>query len=150
VLIWSGGTERSGEEVYVHRPYFIEQFPDPLGRASQQAYRDGFVLVSAYMREMNFPQSIIDKMLSTSSANMSQLTQRELAMVENDPVWEELGIRTCGPKYGWRAVRRDNALLPKAIKQSECAERFFTDHLARLKPEAMAYIRSVLGASAPR
>lgn len=144
VMIWASGVHRFGDRVYVHRPFFGKQLRDPLGSSSRQAYQSAFQMASQYLRSVNAPQGVIDKMLYTSSAESARLSRRELKMMRKDPYWEELAIRACGPEdKGVRHIRRgsNNRRVSRAIRRLNCAERFFARHRHRLAPKAEAYIK---------
>jgi len=98
-LIWAGGGKRTGEGVYIHRPYFDAKMYGNLSfEQARQKYSEMQGAVTAYLRETEVPETVIARMFSVDSADISNLTEAEYRQMAFRPYADELIIARCGPK----------------------------------------------------
>lgn len=96
-FVWIAGAERQGDVVLVHRPYFD---PPSYAKLELERARSAFGSLSKEARkflvDLDVPNGIIDKVLSTSSDKAKYLTKAELDHLRTAAYLEELKTAKCG------------------------------------------------------
>lgn len=91
-LIWFGGIERMGT-VGLHRPKINDpEFANSPPEKAMARYRSALAEIDAYLSEMESPRSIIDTMVTTSSAQINWVSARKngLSRPPSYAEWEDL------------------------------------------------------------
>jgi hypothetical protein len=98
-LIWAGGGKREGEGVYIHRPRFdSKEYGNLNFEQARERYTHMQGDVVSYLRDLEVPETIISRMFSVDSQNISNLTETEYRQMLFRPYADELVIARCGPK----------------------------------------------------
>lgn len=96
-LIWASGMARDGSWIGVHRFRFNEMFYGNLSpMQAESLYSSAEKQYREYVRRLNVPESIIDRMFATPSSEMYYLSPDEIKLVSNTPYLEELVQAKCG------------------------------------------------------
>jgi hypothetical protein len=96
-LIWAGGTRRSSGCIGIHRPYFPEKYFRGLSKIeADKKYNEMASEVYEYLKEMNIPTNLIDKMFETSSDKIVYLSQETSDSLFWVPFFEEWVTANCG------------------------------------------------------
>ena len=95
-FIWAAGSERGGEDVYLHRPYFDPKVYRDFPENTATAYGDLARSARAYLTDMDVPTPVIDRMFATKSTDATRLTEEELELLEMAPYFQEFIIAKCG------------------------------------------------------
>lgn len=102
VLLYLAGAIRSVDvqgRVGVHRPYFDKQYFASLPASkAQKEYGELEDKFRAYLVMQGLPQSIIEKLMATSSKNIYWLNDQELGLIGwAPPYFDELIFAKCAP-----------------------------------------------------
>jgi hypothetical protein len=96
-LIWSSGLARTGQWVGIHRFRFDETFFGKLPAAeAERLYQSAENQETGYLKKLDVPDSIIERLYATPSTSMYYLSQKELELAESTPYLEELVLARCG------------------------------------------------------
>ena len=96
-LIWSGGVLRYGDELHIHQISFDKDFYGSLSPAEASVkYEAGLAKVRGYLKEMNIPDSVYEKMVGTASYQTYRLSRLEAAQLSSPPAYEEWLVARCG------------------------------------------------------
>ena len=95
-FIWAAGSTRSGDAIYIHRPYFDHKSVGRPLEKTAEAYSGMARIAQTYLREMDVPGAIIDRMFSTSSTERSLLSLNEVEQMWKAPYFDEYTIAKCG------------------------------------------------------
>ena len=97
-FLWAGGSQRFGEAVQIHRPYFDqEQYRDVPANNAYAAYAELVRKSKSYLEEMGVPTALSDRMFSINSQNASFLTSEKIEPLRDAPYFHEFVIANCGP-----------------------------------------------------
>jgi hypothetical protein len=96
-LIWSSGAVREGGHMGIHRLYWpgseFGQLPAAQAKARYQEAQDNY---TAYLKKLDVPQGIIDRLFATDSHSMYYLTWPEMQLMQSTPYIEEMVFSRCG------------------------------------------------------
>lgn len=107
-LIWASGVTRGGNYVGIHRFRFEEAYFASLPVAEARTkYAQAEADFRAYLKKLDIPETILDRLFATDSKSMYYLTKSELELVKSTPYLEELTEARCGPDKSVRSVSRD-------------------------------------------
>jgi hypothetical protein len=96
-LIWASGLARTGQWVGIHRFRFNELFFAKLPAAeAERLYTDKEKEFTAYLKKLDVPTSILERLYATPSTKMYYLTPSELEIAGSTPYLEELVQARCG------------------------------------------------------
>jgi hypothetical protein len=95
-FIWAAGSKRGGDSIYIHRPYFDNKSGGRPLEKTAEAYLSMARIVQTYLREVDIPVAIIDRVFSTSSTEQSLLSPSELDQLWKAPYFDEYVIGKCG------------------------------------------------------
>jgi hypothetical protein len=96
-LIYAAGIKRIGSVLMVHRPRDASgTFGSKRAARASEEYRNILSRVNDYLRSMEVPDNIINKMQSTSSSDISLLTPQDTEGMEKVPSILEWEISDCG------------------------------------------------------
>lgn len=118
-LIWAGGVVRSGNDIHIHRIAFDKSFYGSLSPAqAQNKYQEGLNEVHAYLRDMEIPDSIYEKMV-----NMPSYATVPLEDADSNPLWTtpsfgEWMTARCGPPQGRADTRCESNVQYRVSQQA--------------------------------
>jgi hypothetical protein len=94
-LIWVAGVYRMGNVLGVHKPYFLEGYFDGLSASeTDKEYVLMYEKVNSYLKNMDVPEHIIDKMFNTASDEITYLGLNTVKSMESVPFFDEwIGAR---------------------------------------------------------
>jgi hypothetical protein len=110
-------------EVAIHRPYFSQLAQGLIPQQVDSKYKKLVQVISAYVQEMNVPQSLADAMLAIPPGQMKILTRDEIArymLDQTDPAYDERRTARIAAAY-----RLDSNEYRRrgAIADSQCETR---------------------------
>ena len=89
-LIWVAGVYRMGDVVGIHRPYFLEEYLQGLSASETQKEYDLMCeKVRSYLKNMDVPEHIINKMFNTGSGEITYLDSDVVKSMESVPFFNE-------------------------------------------------------------
>lgn len=96
-LVWGSGMTRQGGRIGIHRFYW--KGPD-FGNLPAQKARELYDSTQAeyreYIKQLNVPAAIIDRLFATDSHNMYFLSWPEIQLLDSAPFLEEMVYSKCG------------------------------------------------------
>lgn len=123
-LIWASGITREGNHVGVHRITFVNEGATKFGQMSgpdaRQLYQREQANFQDYIRKLDVPSSISDRLWATDSRSMHFLTKPELALMQSTPYLEEQTLARCGPSKTVHMSRSNNWTSTQDVKHVEC------------------------------
>lgn len=98
-FIWAAGSERQGDAIQIHRPYFD---PAAFGQLdlsqARVAYQKLVDSARAFLLSVDIPDALVSRMFSIGSTQIAYLTPGELSGLKSAPYLEEVKIAKCGPE----------------------------------------------------
>jgi hypothetical protein len=89
-LVWAAGVSRNGNTLEVHRPYFKKEYFEGLStREAQKKYEAMSNEVRVYLKDMDVPMNVIDKMFSASSTEIIYLDEKTVHSMQRIPFFDE-------------------------------------------------------------
>lgn len=89
-LIWVAGVYRMGDVLGIHRPYFLEGYFEGLSASeAQKEYVLMYERVRSYLKNMDVPEHIINKMFNTGSDEITYLDWDTAKSMESVPFFDE-------------------------------------------------------------
>jgi hypothetical protein len=126
VLAFAGGVKRAGDLLILHRPFFINEGNDRISDLEyEQAEINAINLARDYLREMEFPDYYIDKMIATSSQDGYIPTARDLEehpIPEITPSIEEIILSKCQSLNAVEQQKLDEYYLAQAANSALAAK----------------------------
>jgi hypothetical protein len=116
-FIWAAGSERKGDVIQVHRPYFNPALFARLNTAdAETAYQKLADEARTYLRQVGVQDGLIDRMFNIDSQHGAYLTAEDLKLLQAPAYLVELKFAKCGrePQAGDDSV---NALARKVAAQ---------------------------------
>jgi hypothetical protein len=109
-VIWAAGSERKGDVIEIHRPYFnpevFARLDAGTARAAYQRLADD---ARSYLNKVGIPGSIIDRMMNVDSKSASYLSAQELGQLSMAPHWQEMKLARCGPEPKLEVMTEEQA-----------------------------------------
>ena len=116
-VIWAAGSERKGDVITIHRPYFK---PETFARLDAGAAREAYQRLAddarVYLKKVGVPGLIVDRMINIDSKSASYLSVQEMAQLSMAPHWEEMKLARCGP------VPKREIMTEEQARNEELAE----------------------------
>jgi hypothetical protein len=95
-LIWVAGVYRVGDVLGIHRPYFLEEYFEGLSASeAQKEYVLMYERVRSYLKSMDVPEHIINKMFNTGSDEITYLDWDTAKSMELAPFFDEWVGASC-------------------------------------------------------
>jgi ATP-dependent protease ClpP protease subunit len=139
-LIWAAGVERlfyDDRRIGIHRPYFEKDYFK--GLTAQEAefkYTEMSNSVRSYLRDINIPNNVIEKMFNSSSDEIHFLSRQTLRQLRKVPFFDEWIIANCGSlpaneeKDYWELwFKKYYYHETKGKEKLSNAEEFYLNHL---------------------
>jgi hypothetical protein len=96
-LVWAGGMTRQGGRIGIHRFYWKgQEFGNLPAQKARELYENSQTVFRDYVKEMNVPATIIDRLFATDSHNMYFLSWPEIQLLDSTPFLEEMVYSKCG------------------------------------------------------
>jgi hypothetical protein len=95
-LIWVAGVYRMGNVLGIHRPYFLEESLE--GLSASEAQKESALMyerIKSYLKDMDVPEHVINKMFNTQSDEMLYLDWYTAKSMEIVPFYDELEGASC-------------------------------------------------------
>jgi hypothetical protein len=95
-LIWVAGVYRMGNVVGIHRPYFSEEYLE--GLSAPEAQKELALMyerIRSYLKDMDVPEHVINKMFNTESDEMIYLDWYTAKSMESVPFNDKLVGTSC-------------------------------------------------------
>jgi hypothetical protein len=109
-LIWAAGSERKGDVIAIHRPYFSpEAFARLDAGAARAAYQRLADDARSYLNKVGIPGPIIDRMMNIDSKSASYLSAQELNHLSMAHHWQEMKLAKCGPEPQLEVMTEEQA-----------------------------------------
>jgi len=95
-LIWVAGVYRVGDVLGLHRPYFLGEYFEGLSASeAQKEYALMYERVRSYLKSMDVPEHIINKMFNTGSDDIAYLDWHAAKSMELAPSFDEWVGASC-------------------------------------------------------
>jgi len=95
-LIWVAGVYRMGNVVGIHRPYFLEEYLEGLSASeAQKELALMYEKVKSYLKDMDVPEHVINKMFNTESDEIIYLDWYTTKSMESVPFYDKLEGTSC-------------------------------------------------------
>lgn len=89
-LIWVAGVYRMGNVLGVHRPRFLEEYLEGLSASeAKKEYVSMYESVKSYLKNMDVPEHIINKMFYTESEETTYLDLDTAESMKSTPLFDE-------------------------------------------------------------
>jgi hypothetical protein len=96
-LVWGSGMTRQGGRIGIHRFYWKgQEFGNLPAQKARELYESRQTVFRDYVKEMNVPATIIDRLFATDSHNMYFLSWPEIQLLDSTPFLEEMVYSKCG------------------------------------------------------
>ena len=120
-LIWASGTVREGGHVGIHRfawdaAEFSKRSVDQ-ARADYAAEQTQF---TDFLRKLDVPQTILDRLYATDSHSIYYLTWPEHELMQSTPYLEELTLAKCGPDKTEHMSARNRWTMTEDVQHINC------------------------------
>jgi hypothetical protein len=97
LLVWAGGITRQGGRIGIHRFYSKgPEFGNLPAQKARELYETRQIEFRDYLKDMNIPATIIDRLFATDSHNMYFLSWPEIQLLDSTPFLEEMVYSKCG------------------------------------------------------
>jgi hypothetical protein len=95
-LIWVAGIYRMGDVIGIHRPYFLEEYLEGLSASERQKEYDLiYEKIRSYMKNMDVPEHIINKMFNTAPEEIAYLDFDIVKSMKSVPFFDEWVEESC-------------------------------------------------------
>jgi hypothetical protein len=95
-LIWAAGVYRMGNVLGIHRPYFLEEYLEALSASeAQKELALMYEKIRSYLRDMDVPEYVINKMFNTESDEIVYLDWHTAKSMELLPFYDKLKNTNC-------------------------------------------------------
>lgn len=155
VLIWGAAVHRIADDQSsfgVHRPIYDPRYFSKLSPVeAQEEYKKLDLLVRNYLSDINFPDSIVDKMMATKSSQIEHISGDALLnfVGEYSPAYQEWIIAKCGEltdsekqdyfstraemmvNAGFDLPKKDEVWIKEKAKYSETLSTGYKEYLAK-------------------
>jgi hypothetical protein len=127
-LVWAGGLVREGSVIGIHRIYWKgSEFGNLPAAAAKAQYDQAQAEETAYLKELNVPTTIMERMFATDSHSMYFLTWPEVQLMESTPYVEEMTYSRCGVSHTEKMSAANNWTMTQDIKHVECYKGILTE-----------------------
>ena len=131
-LIWVAGIYRMGDVLGIHRPLFLDEYLEGLSVSEvQKEHILMYDMVKSYLKSMDVPKHIIDKMFNTRSDEIAYLDWNTAKSMEFAPFFDEwieescLGLTSEEEMYYWELMAKKTRMKSVLTK----SERFSLNYL---------------------
>jgi len=120
-LVWSSGLTRGGGRVGIHRLYWpgseFGNLPAAEARARYEAAQASF---TAYLKKLDVPQTVIDRLFATDSRSLYYLTWPEHQLMQSTPYLEEMTYSRCGKSKTQHMSKENNWTMTEDVQHINC------------------------------
>jgi hypothetical protein len=143
-LIWASGITREGNHVGVHRITFVNEGASKFGQMSgpeaRQMYQREQADFQEYIRKLDVPSAIAERLWATDSRNMHFLTKSELELMQSTPYLEEQTLARCGPSKTVHMSRSNNWTSTQDARHVDCYRNLLVEFM---REGTKAYLQEV-------
>jgi len=130
-LIWASGVVREGGRMGIHRLFWegseFGQLPPADARERYKMAQDHF---TSYLKRLDVPQTIIDRLFATDSRSMYYLTWPEMELMQSTPYVEEMTYSRCGKSKKESMSAKNNWTMTEDTVHVECYRSILKQILA--------------------
>jgi hypothetical protein len=120
-LVWASGLTRDGGRVGIHRLFWLGQEFGNLPAAEARArYEAAQAEYTTYLRKLDVPQTIIDRLFATDSQSIYYLTWPEQELMQSTPYLEEMTNSRCGRSKTEHMSRSNNWTMTEDVQHIMC------------------------------
>lgn len=120
-LVWASGTVREGGRMGIHRLYWPgSDFGNLSPGDARTQYAQAQESFTAYLKKLDVPQTLIDRLFATDSHNMYYLSWPEMELMQSTPYVEEMTYSKCGPDKTEHMSAKNNWTATQDVKHVEC------------------------------
>jgi hypothetical protein len=120
-LVWASGLTRDGGLVGIHRLFWLGKefgnLPVPEARAR---YEEAQTQYTAYLRKLDVPQTIIDRLFATDSKSIYYLTWPEQELMQSTPYLEEMTNSRCGKSKIEHMSKKNHWTMTEDVQHINC------------------------------
>jgi hypothetical protein len=143
-LIWASGGVREGGYVGIHRLYWKGSEFGTLSPSQARArYETAQQNYTAYLKRLNVPQTIIDRLFATDSHSMYYLTWPEHELMQSTPHIEEMTYLKCGQSKTQHMSRENNWTTTQDINHVNCYRGILKEAMREGAAEYLATLGEV-------
>jgi hypothetical protein len=122
-LIWASGSVREGSVIGIHRLYWkganFGNLPADTARAQYETAQAHY---TAYLKKLDVPETIVERLFATDSHSMYFLTWPEVQLMESTPYLEEMAYSRCGADKTEHASAANNWTETQDIQHVYCVQ----------------------------
>lgn len=130
-LVWASGAVREGGRMGIHRLFWegseFGQLPPADARERYKMAQDHF---TSYLKKLDVPQTIIDRLFATDSRSMYYLTWPEMELMQSTPYVEEMTYSRCGKSKKESMSAKNNWTMTEDPVHVECYRSILKQILA--------------------
>src|ERR1700730_12483131 len=124
-LIWASGAVREGGYVGIHRSYLKgREFGQLRPNEAERKYKEAQARYTAYLKKLDVPQALIDRLFSTDSHSMYYLTWPDHQLMQSTPYLEEMTYSRCGQSKTEHMGPKNNWTMTEDIEHINCYRGF--------------------------
>ena len=130
-LIWASGVVREGGRMGIHRLYWEgSDFGHLPPAEARDRYKQAQNFYTGYLKKLDVPQTIIDRLFATDSHSMYYLTWPEMELMQSTPYVEEMTFARCGKSKKESMSAKNNWTMTEDPKHVECYRTILKQLLA--------------------
>jgi len=120
-LIWASGAVREGGHVGIHRfSWDAREFSNLSVAEARARYQAAQAAYNEFLKKLDVPQTILDRLYATDSRSMYYLTWPEHQLMQSTPYVEELTLARCGPDRTEHMSARNKWTMTQDIEHVKC------------------------------
>ncbi len=120
-LVWASGLTREGGLVGIHRLFWLgSEFGNLPVAEARARYEAAQASYTAYLRKLDVPQTIVDRLFATDSRSIYYLTWPEHELMQSTPYLEEVTLSRCGKSKVEHMSKSNNWTMTEDAKHIEC------------------------------
>lgn len=146
-LVWASGLTREGGHVGIHRlSPASKEFGDLPVSEARARYEAAQAQFTAYLRKLDVPQTITDRLFATNSKSIYFLTWPEHQLMQSTPYLEEITHSRCGKSKSTHMDKSNNWTSTQDIQHINCYRGILKEVMAE---GAKKYLAQFGNAPAP-
>jgi hypothetical protein len=140
-LVWAAGVWRSGKTLGVHRPYFRKEYFEGLpAPEAQKKYLSMSNEVRAYLKDMDIPTNVTEKMFSASSTEIIYLDEKTIESMRYVPFFDEWLRASCGEHLSHEEIYEMSLLMTTRDYEKKPLSGSEALRLERLSKQDSSYL----------
>ncbi len=120
-LVWASGLTREGGRVGIHRLFWSgKEFGNLPVAEARARYEVAQAEYTEYLRTLDVPRIIIDRLFATDSKSLYYLTWPEHELMQSTPYLEEMTHSRCGPSKQEHMSKSNNWTMTEDVQHITC------------------------------